>query len=98
MTFVARPAADPGHDPVPGPAGAFVCSLWLRSLCLGALGLREAGGDLEDFLEEVPLQAEDLEQSEGGQGTNIGGNGGQHAPLTDAQPKKRNTQRRTGRA
>ena len=21
MTFVARPAADPGHDPVPGPAG-----------------------------------------------------------------------------
>ena len=76
MTFMARPAADPGHDPVPGPAGAFVCSLWLRSLCLGALGLREAGGDLEDFLEEVPLQAEDLEQLEGGQGTNIGGNGG----------------------
>ena len=34
------------------------------------------GGDQEDFLEEVPLQAEDLEQSEGGQGTNIGGNGG----------------------
>ena len=76
MTFVVRPAADPGHDPVPGSAGAFVCSLWLRSLCLGALGLREAGGDLEDFLKEVPLQAEDLEQSEGGQGANSGGNGG----------------------
>ena len=43
MTFVVRPAADPGHDPVPGSAGAFVCSLWLRSLRLGALGLREAG-------------------------------------------------------
>ena len=62
------------------------------------LGLREAGGDLEDFLKEVPLQAEDLEQSEGGQGTNTGGNGGQHAPLTDAQPKKRNTQSRMDRA
>ena len=63
-----------------------------------AANVGSLGGDQEDFLEEVPLQAEDLEQSEGGQGTNIGGNGGQHAPLTDAQPKKRNTQRRTGRA
>lgn len=55
MMFMARPAADPGHDPVPIPAGAFMCSLWPRSLCLGAPGLREAGGDPEDFLEEVPL-------------------------------------------
>ena len=62
-----------------------------------AANVGSLGGD-QDFLEEVPLQAEDLEQSEGGQGTNTGGNGGQHAPLTDAQPKKRNTQSRMDRA
>ena len=40
-----------------------------------ATNVGSLGGDQEDFLEEVPLQAEDLEQSEGGQGTNTGGNG-----------------------
>ena len=38
MMFMARPAADPGHDPMPIPTGAFVCSLWPRSLHLGAQG------------------------------------------------------------
>lgn len=68
--------------------------------CVQAANVGVLGADQEDFLEEVPLQADDLEQSEGGQGTNIGGNGGQQpsTPLTSAQPKKRNTQSRGGQS
>lgn len=44
--------------------------------CVQAANVGSLGADQEDFLEEVPLQADDLEQSEGGQGANIGGNGG----------------------